>query len=564
MIDKKFSLILFIVGMSVLAGCAGRRSLVSQRDTTKKEPDRRAINHFVDGILLDLDQKYAAALLSYQEALLYDSSASTIYLAIARDYIRLGKEESAIISLRKCLELDPYNIEAMDLLSRIYMAQRKWTLAERTFRRILSQDSLRFSAYYSLALLYKQQKAFDKAAEMYQRMLELQFVPDPQILIELGELYIDTGRFEDARGIFQKLIDADPVEGYGYLGLGIVNEALGDTTEAVENYKKAISLDPRLPAREQLSRIHILREQWDEAIRVCQEAVQYDSTDLVSWLTIGEIYHQQGDTVAAIQTYQKINTRFPEEWRAHLNLGRIYQDQQHYDKAFDEFKTITQLSPETFLGWLFSGVTLIQMESMEASLPFLRKALELVPEDPLGNYYLGSALAELDRSQEAIPYLEKALQAQPDGVLYLSALANAYENLDEFTKADSLYQEALKLDPENALVLNNYGYSLSERGIRLEEAMIMAQKALQKEPKNGAYLDTMGWIYYQMGQYEEALKYIEEAHNVRESAEVAKHLGDVYDKLGMKDKARDAWKKALELDEDNLEILRRLREDVEE
>ena len=179
------------------------------------------------------------------------------------------------------------------------------------------------------------------------------------------------------------------------------------------------------------------------------------------------------------------------------------------------------------------------MESLDASLPYLRKAIELVPDDPLGNYYLGSALAELNRPNEAIPYLEKALQAQPDGVLYLSALANAYENLDEFAIADSLYQKALELDPENALVLNNYGYSLSERGIRLEEAMTMAQKALKIEPKNGAYLDTMGWIYYQMGQYEEALKYIEEAHNVRKSAEVAKHLGDVYDKLGMKDKAWD-------------------------
>ena len=533
LIDKKYPLILFIVGMGILASCAGRRAMVSQQKSTGKKPDHRAINHFVDGILLDLDQKYAAALLSYQEALLYDSSASTIYLAIARDYIRLGKEESAIISLRKCLELDPFNLEAMDLLSRIYMAQQKWTLAERTFRRILSQDSLQFSAYYSLALLYKQQKAFDKAAEMYRRMLAIQFVPDPQILIELGELYIDTGRFEDARSVFQQLIEAEPVEGYGYLGLGMANEALGDTTKAVENYSKAINLDPQLPAREQLSRIYILREQWDEAIRVCQEAVQYDSTDLVSWLTIGEIYHQKGDTASAIQTYQQINDHFPQEWRAHLNLGRIYQDQQHYEKAFDEFKTITRLSPETFLGWLFSGVCLIQMESLDASLPHLRKAIELVPDDPLGNYYLGSALAELNRPNEAIPYLEKALQAQPDGVLYLSALANAYENLDEFAIADSLYQKALELDPENALVLNNYGYSLSERGIRLEEAMTMAQKALKIEPKNGAY-------------------------------EVAKHLGDVYDKLGMKDKARDAWKKALELDEDNLEILRRLRGTVEE
>jgi len=107
--------------------------------------------------------------------------------------------------------------------------------------------------------------------------------------------------------------------------------------------------------------------------------------------------------------------------------------------------------------------------------------------------------------------------------------------------------------------LNNYGYSLSVRGVRLEEAMAMSKKALEKDPENGAYLDTMGWIYFKMGDYEKAREYIEKACQFQKnSAEIYEHLGDIYEKLMMKEEAIQMWEKALELDRGNLQLLKKL------
>jgi tetratricopeptide (TPR) repeat protein len=89
-------------------------------------------------------------------------------------------------------------------------------------------------------------------------------------------------------------------------------------------------------------------------------------------------------------------------------------------------------------------------------------------------------------------------------------------------------------------------------------------RALETDPENGAYLDSMGWIYFTMGDYEKALEYIKRAHALNmESVEVATHLGDVYEKLGMKEKAIEVWQEALKLDDDNHELLIRLKRKVE-
>ena len=87
----------------------------------------------------------------------------------------------------------------------------------------------------------------------------------------------------------------------------------------------------------------------------------------------------------------------------------------------------------------------------------------------------------------------------------------------------------------------------------------MSQKAVAAEPDNAAYLDTIGWIYYKLGNYIEAEKYIKQAIELRESSAVVfEHLGDVYHKLGNSEQARQYWSKALNLDSENAELKQKL------
>jgi Tfp pilus assembly protein PilF len=115
-----------------------------------------------------------------------------------------------------------------------------------------------------------------------------------------------------------------------------------------------------------------------------------------------------------------------------------------------------------------------------------------------------------------------------------------------------LYEEALKIDPRSHLVLNNYSYSLAERGLQLQRALEMAKDAVKAEPENASYLDTIGWVYYKLSKYRQAEEYITRAVKTDKASPVVhEHLGDIYFQLGQKEKALEFWQKAFELDGKN-------------
>jgi tetratricopeptide (TPR) repeat protein len=342
--------------------------------------------------------------------------------------------------------------------------------------------------------------------------------------------------------------------------MGVVKEGMKDMTGAMENYSRAVQLSPEIVhARIRLGELYVEREWWDEALQLYQEAVVLDSTDLTSFQQIGNVQYEKGDTTAAMETFSQIKQRFPWDWRAYYRVGFHYLGRQEFGMAFNEFKKIIELSPEALFGWLYTGISLVHLDSLHLSQKYLLRALDLDPNNLQGNYYLGTIFTQLERPREAMPYLRTALEINPNWVVVMGSLANAYDSMEQYELSDSLYQAALQLEPNNSTILNNYAYSLSQRDIRLDDALRMASRALASEPENGAFLDTIGWIHYQREDYEEALGYIQKALSVRsESAEVVEHLGDVYEKLGRMDDARKAWESALEMDKDNPSILKKL------
>ena len=558
--------ILSLIGACVLLACAASRVTVSSGENNSRVPDPRAVEHFIDGVILDQREDYAGALLSYQEAQLYDSAASSITLAIGRDYLRLGKVESAVLALQRTLKLNPEEGEAWELLATVYVSKKEWGLAEDALRHVVRLDSNRIDPYYNLALIALRRNAVEEAIVLYQRILTLQQVPDPQVLMSLGEIYLELQRFDEAAEIYRQLIALDPAEGMGYYGLGLTKEATGDTVRAVELYEKALRNNPELVhIRAQLNRLYTAQQAWDKSLALLREAVSRDSSDIAGWLEIGEIYRQKGDSAAAFKHSEMLKQRFPDDWRIYLDAGHHYLDRSDFRRALEEFRDVIRLSPGTLWGWLYAGISLVHLDSILGSEPYLKRALSLQRENAVGNYYLGSVLAQMNRPEEAVPYLKTAIASRPDWVAAMSTLAGAYESMEMFALSDSLFKASLTLDPDNSLVLNNYSYSLALRNVRLAEALRMAERALRTEPENGSYLDTVGWIYFKLGDYDKALEYIEKAFTIRiQSAEVAEHLGDVYDRLGMKDKARDAWQHALEIDRGNPDLLRKLERNAEE
>jgi Flp pilus assembly protein TadD len=241
-------------------------------------------------------------------------------------------------------------------------------------------------------------------------------------------------------------------------------------------------------------------------------------------------------------------------------MARVESQSGNYREAVKYFREIIDQERTNKYAWLFLAFALNDMDSTDAAEKTYKDALVLFPKDADIWSFYGSSLQGREAFEEAVSSFKKALSLDPANTNALTSLPVIYERLEMFAQCDSLYEAALKHLPDNDLILNNFSYSLSERDLQLERALEMAKKAVSKRPKNAAYLDTIGWIYYKLGDYVKAEKYIKESVELRQnSAVVLDHLGDVYFKMGNQSEAQKYWLKSLELDKNN-KVVEKLKE----
>jgi len=131
-------------------------------------------------------------------------------------------------------------------------------------------------------------------------------------------------------------------------------------------------------------------------------------------------------------------------------------------------------------------------------------------------------------------------------------LAIASDAMQYWSESDSLYEGLIASDTNDVQALNNYSYSLVERNTQLKKSLGMSKKAIEMEPDNAAYLDTIGWIYFKLNNAQKALYYIRRSIELEgENAVVLEHLGDVLIAADQTDEARTIYLRALDLDKNN-------------
>ena len=170
-------------------------------------------------------------------------------------------------------------------------------------------------------------------------------------------------------------------------------------------------------------------------------------------------------------------------------------------------------------------------------------------------YLLGSSYQQLEEYDKATVVLRQSLKIYPESRGARHTLAIASDALNYWNESDSLYEGLIESDTNDVQALNNYSYSLVERNIQLNKALAMAKKAIELEPNNAAYLDTIGWIYYKMDNVEKALNFIRKSVELdNNNAVVLEHLGDVLFSNNQIEEAMLFYLKALDIDKNN-EIL---------
>ena len=168
-----------------------------------------------------------------------------------------------------------------------------------------------------------------------------------------------------------------------------------------------------------------------------------------------------------------------------------------------------------------------------------------------------SIYVKLEQYDDAISISEWLLASDPENRSNLLRLSLVYDMAGQFEQAEKVLLKLLELSPDDPLALNNLAYMYLENNVNISKAMDMVQHALEAEPENGAYLDTLGWAYYMKGKYKQAKKSIEKALERADKEDkgiIYEHYGDVLIKLGKKKEAIEAYRNAIEFGEDEGKI----------
>ncbi|HEX6280256.1 MAG TPA: tetratricopeptide repeat protein [Pyrinomonadaceae bacterium] len=435
--------------------------------------------------------------------------AATIKLAEA--LAKNGKATQAIDILSQIIADDPDNAAAIDLLGDA-IAESKATDLEKAI------SALRQAVYAnpdSLPLLKLLSEAYVRSGQVSEaaqtlegaalRLAETDRSKAALQFVALGEMLERSGKYAEAGVAYEKAIRMRGLQ----MGDTLSDDErilIGETLERLISVAKAEGKLEKIPAIIERSRAYFGPED------------PFADRQLIAY------YRETGKRLDALKLVQSQRSRMPndEGWARQeatllTELGRVDEAVGGYRKFVAARSSAEDAAVDTFSSLLF-----------------------------ITNLY-----AQANRGKEAVEAANQALAAARGAerrqIARLS-IATALQNSGDFDGAESTLRDILKESPNNPIALNNLGYFLLERGQRFGEALELIRKAVDTDPTNPSYLDSLGWAYFKIGKLAEAELYLREAlRHDSSSVTINEHLGDVYAAQSKKEQAKSYWQKALTL-----------------
>lgn len=336
-------------------------------------------------------------------------------------------------------------------------------------------------------------------------------------------ILVDLGRDEAALAQYRELLELDPdnaelVRGVArqLLDEGRREEAVEVLTAFVERHRDGGDPDPQRrqaveAARLTLALLHVEGEQWRAAREVLEPLLgsAEPGTRVAGLLTLSEVFYRSGKLGRALSLLEEADGEAPEVLakRAELLLrdGQTERARALLDQALES-------------GRLTSGLAVVQ------------------------------AFHQQEMYGETLSGLDVLSRAHPDATDPLFLLGAAAERTGDPERAARAFEALLQRHPDHAPTLNYLGYMWADLDRNLERALEMIQQAVRLDPDNGAYQDSLGWVYYRLGRYEEARAHLERAARLEpEDPVIYDHLGDLYAALGDAQKAAELYRRALEV-----------------
>lgn len=521
---------------------------------------RDAKSSYLKGLEAFEQEEYEKALDHLTAAYIRLPEHGGINYALADIYFQLGDLTNAAYYGKQATRLEPANRWYHLKLAEIYRRAGKNDATLEELQTILEHNPDDLDVLFMLARTYSRYEEYLKSNQIYNRILN-KTGPTQNVYLQKYQNFNSLGMQDSSITMVEKLYELDPDNLNNLQMLGRLYMENDQPKQAKIKLREAVSRNSRDPkSLVMLADIYIKETQWDSA-RTLLTSVTADT--LVSPADKIEIarylFRQFSSDTANTELREMTGTVLDTFTEAHPDFGPAYTMSADFyiqtnqqAKALNALEKTNDLIPENDSAWRQRVQILYVNGSYQEAISIGKQANEHVPDDAFLHFFVGSSYLINQQTDSATTWLQQAAKLPArktfKSVIY-GSLGDALSDLDRWDEAKEAYEQAISLDPENDNALNNYAYYLSTRGEKLEYAKSLAQRALEKRPDNASYLDTLGWIYYKLEQYADALRYIKAAAQTgTASATVLEHLGDVYNKMDEPDLAREYWQKALEKD----------------
>jgi tetratricopeptide (TPR) repeat protein len=510
-----------------LGGCAGSGHKTAAPDDSARDVRGEGYQHFVNADLLEMNGLYPQALQEYENALRFYPKSVTI----RTDYARLlFRQQRSAEALQQALAVEPKSSEICLLIGDCYRLTDSLAPAISYYRKAVLLDSANINAYWYLAGIYRQQGKDDSAIAAYFHLAHLS--DTYMIWHELGALLGKNKRYVEAIDAFKKAIElnADKANMNAYLGLAAAYDAIDSVSWAEQTFAHAIALDGYdVRIYRQMLSMYLARQDIKKSITAAEKLVAITPSDWVAQRRLGILLYSDNQLNRADSLFHSRVDFGDENVLNYFYLGRIAMEQNRYDDAGDMFTKVTQKDSAFADGWLNLGYAYRQQDSMVQAISVFKQGLTLC-KDP------------------------------EDRKRLMFALGSAQERHGLFEDAVNTFQELISLDPKHGPALNYLGYMLADKGIQLNYALELLERAVAISPDNGAFLDSYAWVQYKLGKLDLALSELKKAVGLMgNDATIYEHLGDVYKAMGNASEAESNYRRSLEINPDNPAVEEKLK-----
>ena len=512
----------------------------------EKQYQYSTLEHYTSGVYYQLSNEDSLAVEEFKKALNDDPENPEILSELAFSLSRLKKFLESEKYARRAIENGSDNNNLYIILGNREKERGNIKKAVSFYKKALA-DTSNYYLVINLAQLLRELDAFDDAIGLL-KTLKIRYPLDLRVHTQLGDLYGRKEKFDQAVLEFQETLVIDSLYYPAILGLGIIYEIKGDIDNAVQYYEKASSLNPNnINLSKRIVEFYLLKGAWEKAKENALTILKISPTENIVRKQLAYAYYRSTDYENALEQYLLLSGLIPRDAAIHHFLGRLYYRKEEKGKAEEEFNQALALNQDFIPNLEYLYIINLKKNNKEkiSILEEKLKAKGIKTEEIFSS--VGTNLYREKNYHMAKSLFLKSIAVNPNFSEAWYSLAFTYDKLNNLDSTEYAYRKVIELDSTNANGFNALGYFYIEHSMKLEEAERLIKHALEMEPLNGYFIDSLGWLYFKLKNYEKAKELLIKALEQAKDPIIYEHLGDVYEKLGDKEKANQMWQQSFKL-----------------